>query len=584
MCNGSVGRGGGAHVVDRRGAGIVPIGIESFADVVGRFVYVDKTAVIADLIDRGGVTLFCRPRRFGKSLMLRTLQCFFEAPVKGWVEHDPELFDGLAITNEFGGYYTSHLGSHPVIYLGLNRCGGDTWEAMMGSAARLVTDEYIRHAYLLDSPRLLGFERARFERVCSGGASQSEVEGSLEFLSRLLSRHHGSQVVILIDEYDKIVTEGHLHGYRDEATGFLKRWLTGALKGTVDLYLAALTGVQRVSKESIFSDLNNFRVDTALDHPFAEAFGFTRAEAEALATRLGHADRVGELAAWYDGYDFGGEAAYNPWSVLNYLDQGCVAQPYWTNTSSNEVIRRLIARAGEETNARLTALAEGGEVEEPLDLSVVYGQIDSDTSAIWPQLYLAGYVTTHDVAEPNNSRLARRLEVPNLEVRELFRGELMDRAVAAAAGRDALARLHAALAAGDAGALERELGRAFLDTVSYYDLRDESSCHMWLLSLLYGMDGYRFPRSNRVVGQGRPDVVCEPDASHEGGLPAIAVEVKFERDATPDQLRSAAREALAVLASPKRYAHGLAGRGAILWAVAFDNHKNVAAEALRVVS
>ncbi len=574
MCNGSASATGDARVVDRLGIGSLPIGIESFADVARNFVYVDKTLLAAELIDRRGVTLFCRPRRFGKSTALRMLQCFFEAPVDDWIESDPSLFDGLAIS-EGEERHLAQQGAHPVIYLGLNSCGGDTWEAMRASVARIVADEFGRHGYLAESPRVSSVDRRAFERVWSEEGSEEDLQGSLARLARLLARHHRSQVVILIDEYDKIVTEGHLHGYRDEATGFLKRWLTGALKGTVDLYLAALTGVQRVSKESIFSDLNNFTVDTALDHRYREAFGFTAEEVAALAARVGRANRVGELAAWYDGYDFGGEAAYNPWSVLNYLDKGCVAQPYWTNTSSNEVVRRLIARADESTNASLTALAEGGAVTEPLDLSVVFGQIDSDTSAIWSQLYLAGYLTTHDVAEPYNARLPRSLVVPNLEVRGLFRGELLDRAQAAGGGRRALASLHAALASGDAEAAGRELERALLDTVSYYDLLSENSCHMWLLSLLYGMDGYRFPHSNREVGRGRPDVVVEPDAAHEAELPAMVLEAKFVADATGDQLRAAAEAALSDQALPKRYAHGLAGAGALLWAVAFDAHKHV---------
>ncbi len=575
MCNGSVGTRGEANVLDRRGAGIVPIGIESFDDVVSRFVYVDKTLLVSELVDRGGVTLFCRPRRFGKSTALRMLQSYFEAPVEDYVDDRRALFDGLAIAGA-GDYYTREQGAHPVIYLGLNSCGGSTWESMRNSIARVVADEYGRHAYLMESPRLSPVERRMFERVWSEEGSDEDLKGSLQRLSRMLARHHRSSTVILIDEYDKIVTEGHLHGYRDEATAFLKRWLTGALKGTVDLYLAALTGVQRVSKESIFSDLNNFRVDTALDHRFAEAFGFTTAEVGALASRLGHADRVGELAAWYDGYDFGGEAIYNPWSVLNYLDQGCVAQPYWTNTSSNEVVRRMIARADEGTNARLTELAGGSAVEAQLDLSVVFGQIDSDTSAIWSQLYLAGYLTTHDVEEPNSARKARSLVVPNLEIRELFQGELVDRAASATGGRDVLRALHAALASGDADALAHELAQALLNTVSYHDLRSENSCHMWMLSLLYGMEGYRFPRSNREVGRGRPDVVCEPDAAHEAKLPAVVVEVKFVRDGTEEELRAAADSALADQALPRRYAHGLAGDGAVMWSVAFDAHKHAA--------
>lgn len=575
MCNGSAFAKGEANVVDRLGIGSVPIGIESFADIVQSFVYVDKTLLAAELIDRRGVTLFCRPRRFGKSTALRMLQCYFEAPVEDWVKNDPALFDGLAITRS-DERHLAQQGAHPVIYLGLNSCGGDSWEAMRESIAQLVASEYRRHRYLLDSPRMFRREAERFEDLCMGEATVSELERSLSGLATMLHEYHGAQTVILIDEYDKIVTEGHLHSYRDEATAFLKRWLTGALKGTVDLYLAALTGVQRVSKESIFSDLNNFRVDTALDHSFAEAFGFTTPEVEALAGLTGHADRAGELAEWYDGYDFGGVSVYNPWSVLSYLDQGCVAQPYWTNTSSNEVIRRLIARAGEAVNAELTALAEGGAVEEPLDLSIVFGEIDSDTSAIWSQLYLAGYVTTHDVVEPNNKRLARRLTVPNLEVAELFSDELVDRAWDAAGGRRALAALHGALRSGDAEALQAELERALLNSVSYYDLSSENSCHMWLLSLLYGMEGYCFPRSNREVGRGRPDVTCEPEAARAAALPAIVCEVKFERDADEARLAELASSVLTGQALHKRYAHGLSGAGTITYVVAFDAHKHVA--------
>ncbi|HAM16745.1 MAG TPA: hypothetical protein DCP91_13000 [Eggerthellaceae bacterium] len=575
MCNGSVNATGRPRVVDRRGKGIVAIGIESFADVATRHVYVDKTMVIPDLIDRGGVTLFCRPRRFGKSLMLRTLQCYFEAPVEGYIDDAGPLFEGLAVMGA-DDYYTAERGAHPVIYLGLNACGGDTWEAMRASVARVVADEYGRHGYLAESGSLSPADKERFERVWNERGSVEDLEGSLARLAQMLRRHHRSQVVILIDEYDKIVTEGHLHGYRDEATGFLKRWLTGALKGTVDLRLAALTGVQRVSKESIFSDLNNFVVDTALDHRYAEAFGFTQPEVEELAAHLGRADKAGELAEWYDGYDFGGESVYNPWSVLNYFFQGCIAQPYWTNTSSNTVVKDMIARADEGVNAQLTALAEGGAVEAMLDLSVVFGEIDSDTSAIWSQLYLAGYVTTHDVAEPNDSALVRRLEVPNLEVARLFSRELVERAEAAAGGRHALSALHAALASGDGGALAYELERALLNSVSYFDLRDENSAHMWLLSLLYGMEGYRFPRSNREVGRGRPDVVCEPDAAHETALPAIACEVKFARAAAPEELQALAQSALDEQALPRRYAHGLAGAGALLWGVAFDAAKHTA--------
>ncbi len=215
MCNGSVAVKGATNVVDRLGIGSVPIGIESFVDVISRHVYVDKTAVINDLIDRGGVTLFCRPRRFGKSLMLRMLQCYFEAPVEGWVEDDPTLFDGLAIMGA-PERHTSQRGTHPVIYLGLNACGGDTWEAALKGIARAVRAEYARHAYLRDGNALLPYERDYFDRMCGRDADVYDLEESLSWLAGVLRRYHHSQTVILIDEYDKIVTEGHLYEPRGE--------------------------------------------------------------------------------------------------------------------------------------------------------------------------------------------------------------------------------------------------------------------------------------------------------------------------------------------------------------------------------
>lgn len=578
MCNGSVNASGSPRIIDRRGKGIVAIGIESFADVAARHVYIDKTSVIADLIDRGGVTLFCRPRRFGKSLMLRTLQCYFEAPVEGFCPDRSKLFEGMSIMEQ-DVFYTGELGTHPVIYLGLNSCGGNTWEAMKATIAARVADEYLRHAYLLDSPRLLQAEREQFETICAERGSDADLEGSLARLAKWLSRHHGSQVVVLIDEYDKLVTEGYLYGYREEATTFLKRWLTGALKGTVDLYLSVLTGVQRISKESIFSDLNNFTMDTPLDHPFAEAFGFTRDEVSLLAAHLNHPDKIEEAVAWYDGYDFGGEGVFNPWSVLNYFRSGCIAQPYWTNTSTNDAVRRLIGHADDALNTQLTTLAAGDAIEAPLDLSMVFGEIDSDTHAVWPQLYLAGYVTTHDVKKPNDAGLPRRLEVPNKEVRRLFGRELLNRAESAAGSQAALSAIHEALRSGDAAALADGLERALLDSVSYHDLQNENSCHMWLLSLFYGMPGYGFPRSNREVGRGRPDIVVEPDAAHEMHLPAIACEVKFAKIPDAAHLQAAADAAVGAQALPLRYAHGLSGAGSILWGIAFDAGKHVAVSA-----
>ena len=243
-----------------------------------------------------------------------------------------------------------------------------------------------------------------------------------------LHQYHGTETVILIDEYDRPITEGYLGGFRDKATRFMRSWLTDALKGTVDLRLACVTGVQRVSKESIFSALNNFVVDTPLSERHAESFGFTEAEAEALARYMGLSDdKIAEMRDWYDGYCFVGIRVYNPISTLRYL-QDRVAQPYWTNTSGNAVVTRLFQRADQRLNAQLQELAQGGVVEAPLDMQVVFGEMDSDSAATWSQLYLGGYLTTDDVERPEDARLTRRLRLPNHEVHDLFAREFLERA------------------------------------------------------------------------------------------------------------------------------------------------------------
>ncbi len=568
MCNGSAAVRGVPNIVDRSGRRQLPVGIESFEDVLRRFAYVDKSLAVRDLVDRGGVTLYCRPRRFGKSTFLRMLQCFFEAPAEGWVPDRRGLFDGLAIAEGGDPWYLGHNCAHPVIYLNLASCGSETLEGTMRLISRVVGREYARHAYLAESPRLLGFEKARFERVASGSLEAGDLSSSLADLSTLLARHHGAQTVILIDEYDTPVNDAHLGGFRREVLDFYRSWLSDALKGTVDLYCAALTGVLRVSQESIFSELNNVRIDTTLDVDHAEAIGFTAEEAGALAAHVGRGD-ASEMAAWYDGYRFGGTDVYNPWSVLNYLQSG-VAQPYWTNTSRNGIVVDLVRRAGEEQTVELAELAAGGSVEKSLDLRTVFDDLASSPEAVWAQLYQAGYVTTEDTGTPNDSRMARRLHVPNLEVRELYSDELLARATRLAGSGERLRALHRAVSDADAQATQGALRRILLDSASHHDLTREADYHVLLLALLYAVDGYGPATSDRESGDGRADVLLEPLPAEAGRLPAHAMELKVDRSAETDEaLLACAKDVALAQARRLSYGHGLAGAGLVRWGIAF---------------
>lgn len=584
MCNGSAYDEGKPHIVDNAGRKALPFNTESFESILARYVYVDKTLLARDLVERGGVVLFCRPRRFGKSTALRMLQCFFETPVQSRIPNRRQLFSNLAVS-QADEYVTRECGAHPVIYLNLGGCGQRTYARTIAKLAQQVGAEYSRHRYLLSSDDLFDFERERFLRLAASRADEDELMQSIAWLSTLLCDYHQSQTVILIDEYDTPINDGYLNGYREEIVTFYQGWLTDALKGTTSLYLSVLTGVLRVSQESIFSELNNVTVNTTLDDDFEEAFGFTDDEADALALYTGHAYAVNRMRRWYDGYRFGNARIYNPWSVIHFLHKA-VAQPYWTNTSSNGIVRDLIGHADEQTTLDLAAVASGGTVTKPLDLQTVFDDLRRNPQAVWAQMYQAGYLTTEDVMLPNNGKLPRALRIPNLEVRELFVGELQDRALITAGSQRKLAKLHQALVAGDADGASTALRGIMLDSPCYHDIADEGRCHMLLLALMYGMDGYKPPTSNRESGDGRSDVLVEPQPESAEVLPAIAIEIKRPKDDKGKPLEGTALSSCAknvALAQAMRleYGRGLSGNGLLRWGIAFGG-KHVACAVERV--
>lgn len=443
----------GARIVDRTGRRVLPIGRDGFEPAAESFVLVDKTMLIADVLDSGyAATLFCRPRRFGKTLNMTMLKSFFEAPPDGVSR--ARLFEGTEIWEAGGGRYREHQGAYPVVHVSFNTVKKDTWEASYGELRNIIAAEYERHAYLAESRALSEAERRRFEEVRSGRAGDADYAGSLLMLCRMLRRHHDRRVVLLVDEYDAPVMAGYSApdgGYYREVVSFLKGWLTGAIKdGGEVLEFACLTGVQRISKESIFSDLNNLVVSTALSTDSDERYGFTDAEVEALATYLGHPGCMGEARAWYDGYRFGGVDVYNPWSVLNYLRKDCSPDVYWGNTSSNSVIGDLVRGADADTLEEVYALLEpGGVTWAPLDLGIVFPEDGFSGDAIWSMLYLAGYLTTEDTSTPNDTQALRPLRIPNREIARLFRVEVIERFSTLAGGRMRISRLHEAIVRGD---------------------------------------------------------------------------------------------------------------------------------------
>lgn len=498
-------------------------------------VYVDKTQLIADLLDSNyAVTLFCRPRRFGKSLNLTMMRTFFELPPDG--RSRAALFEGTDVWQADGGNWREHQGVYPVISLSMIAAKGLTWEATFDSLKQMIAVEYNRHDYLASSERLNDGERRYFRRIASGQADTGDYSDSLRRLALMLNEHHRHKVVVLIDEYDAPVMASYSApngGYYEEAVAFLKIWLTGTLKDNDNvLALACLTGVQRISKESIFSDLNNLVVNTALSDRFDERYGFTEAEVSALLSYLGFSRDCQDTARqWYDGYRFGTQDVYNPWSVLNYLDNDCAADSYWGSTSGNSLIGDLL----------------------------------------------------------------RRLRIPDLEIAGLYRDEIIGRFASSTdsmEGERRLARFHEALAKGDAETLNAELGATMRDSASSFDVVSENSCHMLLMGLCFGVPGYGDPLSNKEAGYGRYDLRLEPALpgtfgamfAAPGPRPVITIEMKYVRPADgmdgktlDDELRAKAGEALRQIAE-WRYDAQLpdTAQGRLRWGIAVGGRRCVA--------
>jgi hypothetical protein len=559
----------GARLVDASRMALAATGSDDFPDVFDRGIFIDKSLLVRDVLSGMRAALFCRPRRFGKTLAMSMLQDFLEcAPCA-----DPAArsrFELLDIWEADGGAWQGHLGRYPVVALSLKGVVGDTWEAARRSIAGMVAAEFRRHRYLLEG-NLDPFDRAQFERLAAAEGTQDDLDRSLLLLTELLHAYHKQRAVVLIDEYDAPITHALARGFYREAVDFMRGFLTNALKSNPHLEKGVLTGVQRVSKESIFSGLNNVDVNTPLNQTADERFGFTQAEVEALAGYLGHSESVPTLREWYDGYRFGGTEIYNPWSVLSFFAKGCVAQPYWTNTSGNSILGEALSSPDDDVVEDMVSLLEpGAEVVAAVDPNVAYGELSENPAGVWSVLYMSGYLTTEDTGFPEDALLERPLRVPNLEVLRAYRGEVVGRAVRAVghAGRPAF---HRAVAAGDEAAVLRVLGRVALNSASSHDLTAESPCHMLLLGLLYWMRGYRDPVSNREAGLGRFDVQVAPEAPSPS-TPALTFEVKFAKGAGDGRLAALAREGLAQIES-RAYDAAFGGSPRVRWGVAFSGKR-----------
>lgn len=399
----------------------MPVGVDDFKLARERYYLVDKTAFIAELIDHHAqAILVTRPRRFGKTLTLSMLDYFFSVERKKETEN---LFRGLVI-DRMPGEYMKYRGTRPVIFMTLKGVDNNTWEGLYGIFTQTVQMEFQKHRYLLTDAKLNEEDRAYFKRILSLTASPEDYQMSLLKLSSFLAACYGTNPVILLDEYDAPIQHAYEHGFYDSAISYFKVWLNNGLKTNPSLDFAVLTGVLRIAKESIFSGLNNLEVSTVTGSSYADVFGFTEEEVAKMAEDLGRRDKLSEINKWYDGYRLNGQSMYNPWSVISYFKNHCDPMPYWVNTSSNDILSKLVAHADEERIRQIDELLHGNAVNVTLNENIIYHDIGRDKSALFTMLLTTGYLTAAEKSKAAYNRFA--LRIPNEEVKMVYSIEILN--------------------------------------------------------------------------------------------------------------------------------------------------------------
>ena len=500
----------------------LPIGIENFEEMQKQdFYYVDKTGLIVDLLAGWGkVNLFTRPRRFGKTLNMSMLKCFFE------IGTDKSLFDGLAVSKE-KALCETYMGKYPVVFVSLKGVDGLTFETAYRALCSIIRREALRLEFLLDSDKLTENEKKSLNRILTGEYDDQDIRDSLQMLCTLLEKHYGQKPILLIDEYDVPLDKAYYHGYYAQMIDLIRAMFQSALKTNSSLFFAVLTGCLRVSKESIFTGLNNLMVHSISDVSFDEYFGFTDEEVRKLLADYGLEDHYEETRAWYDGYRFGEQDVYCPWDVLNYvyaLRFNPQAQPkaYWINTSGNDMVRRLIEKGSDGTEQlEIERLIEGETITKPLNENLTHAEIDANIENLWSLLYMTGYLTAVDY--PDGSVYS--LRIPNREVQHIFKQQVLswfkDKV---RAETEKLTGLYAAFETGDTDTIKEILDEQLLDTVSFYDAH-ESFYHGFLLALLSTCANWNVS-SNIETGKGRSDII----AGRKDRKVGFVVEVKDVKD------------------------------------------------------
>ena len=520
----------------------IAIGVEDFKRIIDKNGYfVDKTLMIQKLIESEAmVTLFTRPRRFGKTLNQFMIRRFFEDEIteKGEKVDNGTLFDGLAIT-KCGEEILKHQQQYPVIFLTLKSAKQPTYEMAYACLVDEICKEFERHSYVLagEMPKR---NRERFERIQLGKGSRDEYAKALGFLSECLFKYHGKNTIILIDEYDVPLENAYFEGFYDKMIKFIRSLFESALKTNPYLERSVITGCLRISKESIFTGLNNLKVDSVLRTEYGDSFGFTESEVEEMLAYYNLQEELTEVKRWYDGYLFNDIEIYNPWSIINFVydrDRKITqfALPYWSNSSSNSIIREMVGEADADAKRDLETLINGGTIEKPVHEDITYGDIHQSQDNLWNFLFFTGYLKKMGEWTDAEGDIHLKMAIPNMEIKKIYRESITYWFEQRMKETDR-SPLMRALEEGDCEAAEDFINRQLADTISYYDYA-ENFYHGFMAGLLVNIGGYRV-KSNRESGNGRPDIVMQTVQIRKGRV--ILLELKIassvaEMDAACDR-------------------------------------------------
>ena len=525
----------------------LPIGISDYVRAQSDYYYVDKTMLIKEFLDQKPlVSLFTRPRRFGKTLNMDMVRVFFEKTQEDTSiyfkdKHTSKYFEDKNIW-KCGKDYRLHQGKYPVIFLTFKDVKFDSWQATIEKIKSLLQEEYGRRQELLSSLKISDYEKEYFNKVLSATENEVELSFSLEKLSKMLASHYDKAPIIIIDEYDTPIQEGYSKDFYDEIIGFMRNLFSGAFKDNKNLSYGFLTGILRIAQESIFSGLNNLTVNSVMDEAYDRYFGFTNEEVSEMLDYYGVTEKESELQEWYDGYLFGNEEIYNPWSVINYISKGCVPQAYWVNTGKNEILEDVLKVADEDITEKLYSLIRGDKVLARIDQNVVYRSLTDDPTNIYSLLLVAGYLkTTIKELQADGSYLCQ-VSIPNKEIASVYKSEILAHLMKiGAVSRTTADKIAESLFLNDYVKLEKAISEYMDKTISFYDTASESFYHGMILGLISMMDNQYKIKSNRESGKGRFDIGLIP---RDDKYPGMIMELKWKKNLDDDELTLLADEAL----------------------------------------